>query len=133
MEMSQQRILKLFIKVKDCSFGTLWWVANKIWQRNRTLRFTKDDGYHPGVSVAANWPDEHPEVVPMLFGTSKKNARAFVASVPPRRESYFICLKPVKLRVDDFLTRAVHEAAPKRRLNPGETERLRAFVKEALK
>ena len=131
MDIDQQRILQIFTLVKDCSFGTLWRVANTIWRRNRNLKFQNISGTHLGVSVAASWP-QNPGVVPMLFGTSRKTSQAFVARVNRSRLTYFPCMKPMKFQAAEFFGSAVVEASPKRRLDPAETEQLKAFIGEKL-
>ena len=132
MNTDQQRLLQRLILCKDCSFGTLWWVANTIWMRNRSLRFQNISGTHPGVSVAASWPHGNPDKVSMLFGTSRKTSQAFIARVKPNQLSYFPCMKPIKMRAADFFGGSAVEASPKRRLDADETKRLKAFIGEKL-
>ena len=136
MDIFDKRKLDLFRFAKDCSFGTLWWVSNTLWNRHSALKLKGARKKHPGVSIAQNWPEEQTDVVPMLFGSSKEQyVSSFIADLrtADARETHFPVLKPLCFDFEDFFGDRIAEAFPKSRLNEAEMEGLRTFLREKLK
>ena len=134
MDIFDRRKLDLFKLVRDCRFGTLWWVANSLWARNRKLRLKNLLKKHPGVAIARTGSGEYAGVVPMLFGTSKRHTGALVVDMQTDsgKLTYFLKLKPVEMTVDDFFGDVIEPAAPKPRLSRDEIADLNKFLGDKL-
>ena len=63
-----QRQLLTFLLQYDTSFGTLWWVANRLWAENPNfvVKQGEENNRHPGVSLKEENPENN-MIVPMLL------------------------------------------------------------------
>jgi len=85
----------------DFLFGSLWWAEEKFWMDS--IRGYQDSGrlQHPGCSVCRR-PQRSLQAVPLLFGTSKKNKRAFEVRGLTRREPQRVSWFGVFTRPTEF-------------------------------
>ena len=127
---NQERLKHAFTVLLDVSFGTLWWVDNELWKQEKmfVLKSEQEGGFHPGISIQHDTPQD-PYVVPLLLGRSEKQScREACLEVTQDRPTYFGSLKPVRMSFMNFLDGSIHVNHGKPRVAASEKEELIKFI-----
>lgn len=133
---SNSRLLQAIFFLKKPDLGTLWWVANEIWQKGSSfvLKEEQKNGSHPGVSILKN-QSGIPNFVPMLLGTSNKNKNALKFKLDDKKDriTYFGTLRPVNCALACFSSNMVKSNASKSKLSEKECASLEKFIREKIR
>ena len=120
--------------LKDTSFGTLWQVADALWQKETFCDSLHERGEsRPAVSIL---PETSPaaEIVPMLLGVDAPSAETLPLQMADAQKKlfYFGALKPVSFLSSFFLSDGIRENPGKKCLSEEEKETLRNFLRRKL-
>ena len=138
-EADHLNLLRFVSIVFGVDFGTLWWVDDRIWQREISEFRPPRVGlsHHPGVSIARKTRQPAPETYPMLFGTSGSHGPVCAKGITPNddRTTSFGTLAPAELGAADFAASSNRPERPsiksniyKLLLEPDEQEALEEFL-----
>ena len=131
-----QRQLLTFLLQYDTSFGTLWWVANRLWAENPNfvVKQGEENNRHPGVSLKEEKPENN-MIVPMLLGKSKASptykAVALKMDDTKDKYGYFGTLCPMDFTFLSFFNNDIL-LNKKKKLSSADQEKLRDFIKRRL-
>lgn len=121
----------------DMTRGSLWWVRERIWEKNLGSRYKrpkKERQGHFGLNIRMAPPESPYEQMPMLHGTSGRKgpvvAKGLSTDTPPDYCTSFGHLGPAEMKIGDFRSQGIQPNRHKPRLDSGEMAVLSAWLEK---
>jgi hypothetical protein len=142
-EANRKNLLRILHALQDTSMGTLWWVADDLWETHtntfRRPRLERENPHHPGVSLRLEDGEGLGfDPVPLLFGASGNQGPVVIQGLskhePEKPSSFGRIVVPGLFNAEPFLKRrggpkpGIVPVKHKPRADEKEHEALRTFA-----